>query len=104
MSSIILQIILLLLGFTLLSLSMSRHFSQVTNKRQRLAKSTVWLFRMLGYGLIIVSVLVAINAWGVVLGLVYCFGTAMLVTLLLSLILAYRPRWLSVIPKMMKLM
>ena len=91
------QILLFIAAFTLLSLSISRHYSQVTNSRQRLNKKQVWLFRFNGYCLIVLAMYLAISAWGVTLGLVYCCGTAMLVALTVSLILSYRPRWLSFI-------
>ena len=95
---LITEILLLALGFSLLSLSMSRHYTQVINSRQRLSTKAVWLYRLLGYGILIAGLVLALMFWGVTLGLVYWFGTAMLVVLPLSLTLTYKPHWLLMIP------
>ncbi len=95
---IMIEIVLQLIGFSLLSLSMSRHYSHVVNRRQRIPKITMWLLRVVGYGMLLTAVILAINSWGMALGLVYCFATATLVTILLALLLTYKPYWLSFIP------
>jgi len=95
---IILLILLLMVGFTLLSLSLSRHYSHVTDKRQRLANKTKLLLRFIGYSLLIISAIISEKVWGIALGGVYWFATTMLVATVLSIILTYKPRWLSFIP------
>jgi hypothetical protein len=95
---VLLLILLLIVAFTLLSLSLSRHYSDVTNKRQRLPQHFILLFRFVGYGFLLVSVTLSITLWGLGLGLVYCFGTATIVVTLLSMVLTFKPKWLSFIP------
>jgi hypothetical protein len=99
-NEIILTILILLLtiGFTLLSLSLSRHYSHVSNKRQRLGKSAILLFRFIGYSFLIAAAILSISFWGIALGLVYLFATTTLVAIVLSTILTFKPRWLSLIP------
>ncbi len=94
---IILLIFLLMVGFTLLSLSLSRHYSHVTDKQQRLSKKTKLLFRFIGYSFLIMAVIISVNIWGIALGAVYWFATTTLVATVLSMILTYKPRWLSFI-------
>lgn len=89
---ILLQIILQLLGFTLLSLSLQRHFNDVFSQTQRLKKSTCLLFRCIGFTLLIVTTVNAISTWGAALGLVYAFATATLVATVLAVLLAYAAR------------
>lgn len=99
------EIILLTLGFTLLSLSLPRHFHQVsyckTNiKRKQFTTRHVWIFRGCGYALLFTSIFLTTQERGITLGLVYWFASATLVTLLLSLILSFKPRWLAFIPSL----
>ncbi|MFY8328235.1 DUF3325 domain-containing protein [Pseudoalteromonas sp. ZZD1] len=89
---ILLQIILQLLGFTLLSLSLQRHYNDVIGQARRLKKSTYLLFRCLGIALLIVATANAIYTWGTALGLVYVFATATLVATTLAILLAYITR------------
>jgi hypothetical protein len=95
---VLLLIFLLIVAFTLLSLSLSRHYSDVTNKRQRLSQNFILLFRLVGYGFLLASVTLSVSLWGLGLGLVYCFGTATVVVILLSMILTFKPKWLLFIP------
>ena len=100
---IVTEILLLIFGFALLSLSMSRHYNDVMVRRQRLTKNTILLFRVIGYSSLIIAAIVAVNVWGLALGLVYWFGTATLVTTLLSLTLTYHAHCLLLILLMFKL-
>lgn len=97
---IILLILVLMTGYTLLSLSLSRHYSHVTDKRQRLPKKTKLLFRAIGYSLLILAALISVNLWGIVLGGVYWFTTTTLVTIVISILLSFKPRLLSFIPSL----
>jgi len=92
---ILLLLPLLMIAFVFLSLSLSRHYSDVTDKRQHLPKNIALLFRLIGYSFFIAATVLSVNFWGVALGLVYWFGTATLVVLALSLILTFMPKWLS---------
>jgi hypothetical protein len=91
---IILLICLLIVGFTLLSLSLSRHYSHVANKRQRLSTKMTLVYRGVGYSLLIASTALSISTWDIALALVYWFATSSLVTLVLSFILSFKPQWL----------
>jgi len=86
---ILIQITLQLLGFTLLSLSLQRHYNDVFSKAQRLKKSTCILLRCAGFTMLIVAIINAIYVWGTALGLVYGFATATLVATALAIIFAY---------------
>jgi len=95
---ILLLICLLMVAFTLLSLSLSRHYRHVTNKRTRLTRKNILMVRFIGYSFLIAAAIISINIWGIVLGLVYGFATTTLVTIVLSAILTFKPRLLSFIP------
>jgi len=103
MMIIFFESLLLVFGFTLLSLSLPRHYSQVYNERQQLSVRILWRLRISGYILIIASMILAINTWGVALGLVYWFAYATPVTFFLSLVFAFKPRWLAFIPHLFNL-
>ena len=94
---ILMQIVLQLLAFTLLSLSLTRHYSQVMSQAQRLAKATVLAFRVSGYLLLTIAIFYAVYNWGWALGLVYSLATATLVTTFLALLLTYKPHYLSLV-------
>ncbi len=89
------QILLQLLAFTLLSLSLTRHYTQVMSQAQRLAKSTVLTFRVSGYLLLTTAIVYAVYNWGWALGLVYSLATATLVSTLLAVLLTYKPHYLA---------
>lgn len=91
------QILLQLLGFTLLSLSLSRHYSQVINNAIRPTKRMILGMRISGYILLFLAVFFALNSWGVALGLVYSFATVTLVATLLTTLLTYKPNYLALI-------
>jgi hypothetical protein len=80
----------------------------VTNKRQRLSQNFILLFRLVGYGFLLASVTLSISLWGLGLGLglglVYYFGTATFVVTVLSMILTFKPKWLSFIPLLISFM
>ncbi|TGE85560.1 hypothetical protein C7Y70_02290 [Pseudoalteromonas sp. KS88] len=86
---ILLQIMLQLVGFTLLSLSLQRYYNHVFSQALGLKKSTCILCRCAGFALLIVAAIHAISLWGNSLGLVYVFATATLITTLLAVLLAY---------------
>lgn len=91
------QILLQLLGFTLLSLSLSRHYSQVINNAIRPTKRMIFGMRISGCILLFFAVFFALKSWGVALGLVYSFATATLVATLLAILLTYKPHYLTFI-------
>ncbi|MCL1045328.1 DUF3325 domain-containing protein [Shewanella electrodiphila] len=91
------QISLQLLGFTLLSLSLSRHYDQVINSVKRPSKPIVWTLRLSGYGILLLAIIQGIKSWGLALGLVYSFATATLVATLLAMLLTYKPHYLTFI-------
>ena len=96
------QILLQLLGFTLLSLSLSRNYSQITNRANRPTKCTSWAFRACGYTLLIIAVIWALNCWGIALGLVYSFATATLTATLIVILLTYKPHYMAFIVERIK--
>jgi hypothetical protein len=90
------QILLQLLGFALLSLSISRNYSKViksANKRQ--SKRTTWVFRACGYSLLILAVFSALNTWGLALGLVYSFAIATLTASFIVILLTYKSHYFT---------
>jgi len=92
------QILLQLLGFILLSLSLSRNYSKVIKSaNKRPTKRTSWIFRACGYSLLIIAVFWALNSWGVALGLVYSFATATLTATFIVILLTYKPHCLAFI-------
>ncbi|NNG41392.1 DUF3325 domain-containing protein [Pseudoalteromonas sp. NEC-BIFX-2020_002] len=94
---ILAQILLQLIGFALLSLSIPRHFSQVFQHTSRPTKRTVLALRCGGYAFVILAVIIAVNSWGVSLGLVYSVATATLTATTLTVLLAYISKLLTVI-------
>ena len=88
------EILVLIFGFILLSLSLTRHYNRVTEQRVRLSKRVMLVFRLGGLSLLIIAIILAVNIWGVALGLVYWFALATLVILLLSMLLTYKPQYL----------
>lgn len=91
---IIIETLILLLGFLCLSLSLSRHYHQVAPKK-RLSTRNLWLYRISGYILLLLAGIYAADVWGLTLGIVYWCAIATAVSFLLSLILAFKPKWLS---------
>lgn len=86
---ILLQVLLQLLGFILLSLSLQRHYNDVFGQTQRPTKQTIRLLKFMGFAVLIVAIAYAIYTWGSALGLVYFFATASLVASALAMLLAY---------------
>ena len=84
---------LCVVGFICLSLSMKRHFRQLWPQSAP-ARSVVWLLRCVGYGALTAALLPAINKLGVSIGIVLWCGLLTAAALTVSLLLAYRPRWL----------
>jgi len=82
-----------LLGCVLLSLSMKRHYAQVT-KDGRLSKRVSIVLRMLACLCLFACGVVCIQRYGVGIGLVWCWGLLTLAALLQTLLLAYRSQWL----------
>lgn len=89
----ILELLLLLLGFALLSFSLHKHYALARPDQQRLPKVVIILLRVAGYGILLSTALWAMHNRGAALGLVYWFGSATITSLLLSQLLAYRPLW-----------
>lgn len=86
---ILAQIVLQLLGFTLLCLSLPRHYSEVFGAAHRATKTASLVLKCMGFAIIIAAIVIAINRWGTALGLVYFLATATLITTLLAIVLAY---------------
>ncbi len=86
---ILVQIVLQLLGFSLLVLSLPRHYSEIFGAAQRATKMARLVFKCMGFSVIIVAIVFALNSWGAALGLVYFFATATLIVTLLAILLAY---------------
>jgi len=82
-----------LLGCVLLSLSMKRHYGQVT-KDGRLSKRVSIVLRVLAYLCLFACGVVCIQRCGVGIGLVWWWGLLTLTALLQTLLLAYWPQWL----------
>ncbi|GAA5136319.1 DUF3325 domain-containing protein [Thalassotalea piscium] len=93
---ILIETLILFLGFLCLSLSLSRHYNQVDPKK-RLSTRNLWLYRISGYTLLLLAGIYAADVWGLTLGLVYWCASATLVTFFLSLVLTFKPKWLSFI-------
>lgn len=95
---ILTQILLQLLGFTLLSLSLSRNYSKaIKSANKRLTKRTSWILRACGYFLLILAIFLALNSLGVALGLVYSFATATLTATFTVILLTYKPHYMAFI-------
>lgn len=92
LSLIIVPVLMQLFGFALLSLSLSRHYSQVFSKAKRPTKHVLWILRGCGYAVILLAIGYAINSWGITLGLVYSFAIATLTATLIALLLTYKPQ------------
>lgn len=89
--NMLMAVIVLMFGFIFLSLSLSRHYKEVTHKKQHLTKNIKWIFKCSGYILLVCAAALLINVSGLTLGLVYWCALASLITFLLSIILAYKP-------------
>ena len=94
---IFIETLLLALGFIMLSLSMQRHYKQVARRGDTYCNRLEWLLRLSGYCILIISGALALNVWGIALGIVYWCAIATLVTLLLSFVLTYTPHKLRFI-------
>lgn len=94
---ILIQILLQFIGFSYLSLSITRHYSAVTNQSLRPPKRTVWGLLVCGYTLLLIAVVFALHSWGVALGLVYSFSTATLAATFIAILLAFKPHYLAFI-------
>ena len=92
---IIIETLLLLLGILFLSLSLSRHFNQVASKK-RLSTRNFWLYRISGYIFLLLAGIYAADVWGLTLGLVYWCAISTVVSLLITLTLTFKPRWLVI--------
>lgn len=87
---ILIEILLIIIGLILLSLSLSRHYSYVTNQKKPLSKRTIWLLRTCGYSLLIIAIAFAMSVWGMALGALYWCATITLVGMVLSMLLAFK--------------
>jgi hypothetical protein len=94
---ILIQILLQFIGFSYLSLSITRYYRPVTNQSLRAPKRTVWALLVCGYTLLLIAIILALNGWGVALGLVYSFATATLAATFLAILLAFKPHYLAFI-------
>ncbi|GHE95979.1 DUF3325 domain-containing protein [Thalassotalea profundi] len=92
---ILIETLILFLGFLCLSLSLSRHYNQVAPKK-RLSTRNLWLYRISGYILLLLAGIYAVYEWGFTLGLVYWCAIATIVSLLITLTLTFKPRWLAI--------
>ncbi|AWB66144.1 hypothetical protein C2869_06690 [Saccharobesus litoralis] len=88
---------LTLIGFCLLSLSLPRHYQQVTHRQCQLTNKAKLIYRWLGYSAMGLAIVIAVWHWGGTLGLVYWCGLATLACWLISLVLSYRPHLLRLL-------
>ncbi len=88
------QVLMQLLGFSLLALSLNRHYQQVAGRTKRLSKIKIKWFRIAGYGILCVSAAIIIVLKGFAVGMTYWLALATLDALCIALILTYRAKWL----------
>ncbi len=84
-------LILAYAGMTGLGLAMPRHHEQVTGQRA-LPVGRHYLFRIIGWVLLILAIVPCIQAWGAAVGTVVWFGFLTMGGLLIVLLLPYFPR------------
>ncbi|MCG7534163.1 DUF3325 domain-containing protein [Pseudoalteromonas sp. OOF1S-7] len=88
-------LMLLLFGFTLLSMAMYRHYSRIVGSSMSPSKWRRWLLRISGTGLNLIALLVCVFSWGISRGLVYWFGSATMAVFIVIIVLTYYPRLLG---------
>ncbi|NRA55848.1 MAG: DUF3325 domain-containing protein [Gammaproteobacteria bacterium] len=86
---------LILLGFFLISLSMKRHFKQLYPQKKMASLRQLFIFRVCGYAALLLAMSLFIAVQGLGYGLVVYLGLLTLVALLQSLLLTYKPQWLT---------
>ncbi|HEY0285711.1 MAG TPA: DUF3325 domain-containing protein [Pseudomonas sp.] len=86
----LLAALLCYLGFTALSLSMSRHYADLTGSK--LAPRRQLTLRVLGWTVLLLSLWAGVEAGGWGLGLVQWFAALMGSAVLLLMAMSYRPR------------
>lgn len=91
---ILLAFTLTFIGFLALSLSMKRHFLQYRPQHINTSLPPIFLFRIIGYLLLIFAATLCMVDQGVAVGLVFWVGLITLAALLQSLLLTYRPQWI----------
>lgn len=94
---IILSCFFIFIGFFALSLSMKRHFKQCYPQRKMPSLKLLFVFRIIGYVSLSISMYLCIITKGLGLGLVFWFGLLTIVALLQSLLLTYKPLWIAFI-------
>lgn len=80
-------------GLIALSLAMDRHYRQLCPQRAPPSAVARHLWRTAGWGLLALSVALALQTWGKSVGIVAWFGVLTACLLLLVWLLAYRPHW-----------
>lgn len=80
-------------GLIALSLAMDRHYRQLCPYRAPPSTVGRHLLRTAGWGLLALSVSLAMQTWGKSVGIVAWFGVLTACILLLAWLLPYRPRW-----------
>lgn len=83
------------LGFYCLSLSLTRHYTQVFGATRRATPLRVRFYRFSGYSMLLFALFYSVSIWGLALGLVYGLGTATFTATILALLLTYMPRRLT---------
>ena len=85
---------LVFVGLVALSLSMKRHFRQCYPQRKMPSLKTLFVFRIIGFTCLLLSIsfFIAENGWGI--GLVLWFGLLTIVVFLQSLLFTYKPQWI----------
>ena len=85
---------LLFIGFAGLSLTMNRHYLQLTAKNSGpRSKQFMMAIRAAAYGFLVAGLVFCINSQGVSIGLVFWVGLLTLAALLQAMLLSYRPHW-----------
>lgn len=80
-------------GLIALSLAMDRHDRQLRPRRAPPSAAGRHLWRTVGWGLLALSVALALQTWGSSVGIVTWFGVLSTCLLLLVWLLPYRPQW-----------
>jgi hypothetical protein len=80
-------------GLIALSLAMDRHYRQLCPHCAPPSAVARHFWRTAGWGLLALSVPLALRTWGESVGIVVWFGVLSTCLLLLVGLLAYRPRW-----------
>ncbi|NQZ23494.1 MAG: DUF3325 domain-containing protein [Colwellia sp.] len=80
-------------GLIVFSLSMKRNFKQCYPQIKRPSLRLLFIFRLIGYLSLSISIYLCVLMQGLGLGLVIWFGAVTIASLLQVIFLTYRPQW-----------